>query len=565
MFSFKAEEFNVLKLEKRINLLESEDLMVSALQTENRILNRFYHDVILDNQQNSYVRKSLIQSFSKLVYLGQLKDRQLLSLFIDSWDENWVNSPNVFVEVQRLKGLLSFYIADSIETDDIESVYKAGLNASDAEILGECHYSLGIIYFQKALISDSTELFQDAITLCKQHLESANTVIENRVDATIIYKVVIALEALFKKKWAEASYEITTLANRLFQSEAFALNHDNDNLQYHFYRMLCSLQRIYNERPAEWLDFKFELDKLFINYHDITNLNIKNQSVKLLQKFSKNLNEHVFKPYVVSNISTEIKRIEVLQRDEAVGSDKHQFLETIKNLIMNGDKKKEDIADLKRQLTDLYPDTQLNLSDEELRSPNDIIKCISNLKEKHTSLLEVVLFASKKLQGDITFKRAGIDENARNRFIANIIEARGLSIKDQTQWSMSPAGKSSGEVDIFVTEKDGTPKSIIEALNLDSLKQDYLITHLNKIFTYDVTGLNENYIVTYSTATNFAGLWTKYLGFIRSHDFKYELNNLNEIERNMTDIRLACSKHEREGKEVLLFHVFINMFEPKSS
>ena len=59
-----------------------------------------------------------------------------------------------------------------------------------------------------------------------------------------------------------------------------------------------------------------------------------------------------------------------------------------------------------------------------------------------------------------------------------MLEAAGYTIKDQPQWSSSAEGKGSGEIDVFITESDGTPKSIIEALVLDSLKKEYLILQI---------------------------------------------------------------------------------------
>ena len=139
------------------------------------------------------------------------------------------------------------------------------------------------------------------------------------------------------------------------------------------------------------------------------------------------------------------------------------------------------------------------------------------------------MFACSKLQGDKKYWGNKVNENDRNRYIATILESAGYTIKDQPQWSTSNEGKDSGEIDVFVTEPNGTPKSILEALILDSLKQDYLILHLDKLFRYDTTGLENNYVIIYSLAKNFISLWNKYKKFISNHNYQYEYIEFKEL------------------------------------
>lgn len=562
MFAFTIQDFHSLSNSEKVELVDSKALIQLAPQFDNKTINYFFNAIVLDKNENAFIRRELIKSFSELVCLHQLKDRQLFSLFIDSWQDDWFKSSEIFIETQRLKELFCFYIPESAESDDIEAVYKQGLSSNDTEILSECRYSLGMIFFQKALLADSPNAFQTHINASKTNLEFASEIVENRIDAIIVSKVIVILEALNNKNWADASFKIAQLANELFQRSLFSLDEQSNDIQFAFYQILCSLQNIYQEKPSEWLDFQSELDKLFVNYNDIVNARLQKKYQNMLNYFSENIVEQVFKPYVVSNLTAEITRIRVLKKNENIDSDKYKFLQNLEKLISEGDKKKEDLLDIRKHLIDYYPNekTYINeLADEYLQTPQEVLKIIASFEENSKSLLDSILFACMQLQGDITYKQAGADENARNRKISDIIEARGYTVKDQTQWSKSATGQSSGEIDIFITEKDGTPKSIIEALILDSLKKDYLILHLNKTFTYDVTGLAENYIITYSTAKDFAGLWTRYLHFINGHSFQYPLISVEELDRNITDIRLAISKHKREGKEVSLYHIFINM------
>lgn len=199
----------------------------------------------------------------------------------------------------------------------------------------------------------------------------------------------------------------------------------------------------------------------------------------------------------------------------------------------------------------------------EIDKPSDYLKAIETLINKSNSeLVDSLIFASAKMQGDKKYWANNSDENERNKYLANLVEAKGFSIKDQTQWSTSNEGKKSGEIDIFITEKDGSPKSIIEALILDSLKTNYLIIHLDKLFRYDTTGLENNYIIIYSTAKDFAKLWNKYKAFISKHVYNYKFIDFEEInDYNFTDIKIGVAKHLRNRKKIKLYHIMINLSE----
>lgn len=183
-------------------------------------------------------------------------------------------------------------------------------------------------------------------------------------------------------------------------------------------------------------------------------------------------------------------------------------------------------------------------------------------RKDNVALVEHLMFASSKLQGDKKYWGNSVNENDRNRYIATLLEAAGYTIKDQPQWSTSNEGKDSGEIDVFVTEPNGTPKSIIEALILDSLKQEYLILHLNKLFRYDTTGLENNYIITYSLAKNFESFWNRYQDFISKHVYEYEFIDFKELAKyNYADIKIGVAQHLRNGKKINLYHIMINLIE----
>ena len=103
-------------------------------------------------------------------------------------------------------------------------------------------------------------------------------------------------------------------------------------------------------------------------------------------------------------------------------------------------------------------------------------------------------------------------------------------------------------------------QSVIEAFNLRSLDRNVIDSHLIKLFGYDPSGLEHNYIIVYSEAEDLLGLWQKYLKHLPKVDFKYKLKgSAQEEETKFTDIKVARACHMREGKEIYVYHLFVNM------
>ncbi len=176
-----------------------------------------------------------------------------------------------------------------------------------------------------------------------------------------------------------------------------------------------------------------------------------------------------------------------------------------------------------------------------------------------------LVFACSKLQGDKKYWGNKASENDRNRYVANLIEIATLkeySVKDQPQWSKSSTGIDSGELDILLIEKNGLPVSIIEGLNLNSLRTSKVSEHLNRLFNYDTTGLRRNYHIIYSTANNFISLWNRYKKYVTQFEFKYKLLKFEELnDYGFSDIKIAKSIHRRNTNDVECIHIMINMKE----
>lgn len=173
-------------------------------------------------------------------------------------------------------------------------------------------------------------------------------------------------------------------------------------------------------------------------------------------------------------------------------------------------------------------------------------------------LLKTLIATASHLQG--ISKSLKPEENSRNDFIARILTIRGFIIKDQTRWGRSASGKSIGHPDFKIENLEGEAAAMMEAFNLRTLDRTVIDKHLKKIFGYDPSGLEKNFIIVYSEANNFSELWKKYLNHIPKIDFEYPLvGSIKGQKTQFTDIKLARATHEREGKTTEVYHLFINM------
>ncbi|MBJ7880990.1 hypothetical protein [Gelidibacter salicanalis] len=558
--NFEILEFKTLSTPEKISFLEN-DFVGSIINLEEKTINSSMREIILDEKENSFVRKIGLELFTDLVVLGKLKIRQGLSLLID----DWIPSSEIFIELQRLKDLYLYY-DDSNE--EIEIIYQQKLNDSEAELVSESLLNLGLINFQKALTSTSEEECSKALTISESYFIKSYEELENRIDSNFYFKVVSILGEIINNRWGSAKEYIRELGNILFQREVFSFDYKLENLQFSFYKILTSLQKLCNKQPNNWLDYRSELDNVYLCYSEITNSTLKQRlnENSVASSLGNFVSEKIFEPYFMIHFSSEITKLNVRLGELQQGTEEHNFLSYLKSVIENNNKKKVELDSLGRRFKNLFPTHNQVIIEQlvnQIVKPSDCLKAFETLTNKSNSeLVDSLIFASAKMQGDKKYWANNSDENERNKYLANLVEARGFSIKDQTQWSTSNEGKKSGEIDIFITEKDGSPKSIIEALILDSLKTDYIILHLDKLFRYDTTGLENNYIITYSTAKDFAKLWNKYKAFISKHVYNYKFIDYEEInDYNFTDIKIGVAKHLRNGKKIKLYHIMINLSE----
>jgi hypothetical protein len=178
-------------------------------------------------------------------------------------------------------------------------------------------------------------------------------------------------------------------------------------------------------------------------------------------------------------------------------------------------------------------------------------------------VLGSLISVCSKMQSDIKYRGGNSDENDRNRYIANLLEQRLLGnyiVKDQPQWGHSATGKNRGEVDIFISDANGIPVSIIEGLVINSLSKKSIHEHIERIFKYDTTGLYANFVLVYSTAKKFDELCFKYSQYIDSSKFQYPFKPWVELKKkNHSSIRIGLTEYHRDSSIHNLYHIIVDM------
>jgi len=190
-------------------------------------------------------------------------------------------------------------------------------------------------------------------------------------------------------------------------------------------------------------------------------------------------------------------------------------------------------------------------------SIEEMLALVAPPKPEH-DLKETLIMAVSQLQGLAGTIR--LDEDSRNGFIALLLNVQGYIVKDQTRWGRSASGKDVGVVDIKVENRDGQTSSIIEAFNLQGFNKTIIKSHLDKLFSYDAQGLDRNFILIYAEAMDFLKLWRAYLDYLPQIDYKYKaMGGPQELNTPFAGIKAALMRHERDGKETQVYHLFVKM------
>lgn len=161
-------------------------------------------------------------------------------------------------------------------------------------------------------------------------------------------------------------------------------------------------------------------------------------------------------------------------------------------------------------------------------------------------------------------------EDLHNDDFTDWLRDKGFQVSDQTRSGKSL--KTSGELDFMIRKDNGTPVSIIEAFRLSSCGDNNTVIshHVNKLLSdYDTAGHKNKFILIYAESPNYSDLWKKYVSYISKIETKKGYDNKNKLLSftdtgeqfsKVTDVRVGEAIHEREGKKIKVFHIFINLY-----
>ncbi|MBU3073862.1 hypothetical protein [Clostridium estertheticum] len=518
----------------------------------------FIKNVIMDADEKIFCKRRALQELLWLVFKEKLKERKIIALLLDEWEENQEDS----LECLRLQYLSLFY---QKEKNDIKDVITERSKANSYEVKAEANYQLGLIALFEANDSFGEEYGKN-ITIAEKFFGSSVENEDNRIDAEILKLICKYLRFSIALKLIEANQLYKKIMALIWETRIMSFNGCTNPVYIGIGRSISKIQVLIESTPECWLDYRKEFNNLCLQFYQLSNFEYKENSFygKVVIGTCDNLVEKFLEPVFKYNYKATLAKINVILNKEDVTDEEKKFLDYLKKVINTDDLKSKDVGgNIIKELFPALTEEDLMIFNEKIQESNASGAAYGLLEAtkrySYESLLNSIVVSCIKLQGNYLYRDASEDE--RNDHMRDLLQAYGFLIKDQTRWGISNAGKSAGEVDILVEEKN-KPYAIIEALNLTSLDTKYLNVHIDKIYKYDTTGLKNNFIVSYVKLKNFDTFWDKYKKHIRDHKYPFELCELNDKiarEFDYAEIKVALTKHNRNGKIVGLYHVCIRI------
>ena len=199
-----------------------------------------------------------------------------------------------------------------------------------------------------------------------------------------------------------------------------------------------------------------------------------------------------------------------------------------------------------------------------IKSPDKL--AADELDNQIAALLDSLMDALAKLQGNSTYYDAS--ENKCNSYIRDLLEMRGYTCKDQMLHGISATGKSDGELDILIRDKDRNVElSIFEALKLKAFgkgEQEYLMKHLEKLLdNYNPKGFTTLFLVSYVSwdKDRFNDLANDYRDYVkRKVGTKFRFTGSHEIgSYNSSFIRCLLIGYDCRGIKMNVYHILVRV------
>lgn len=554
-------KYNQLSTPQKLDFFEIK-FEVETEEYEEKLIGSFLKSVVLDSNEYSFLRKKALELHTEFVLLETFKPRHQLSLLIDEWDDN--DTSALELEVRRLKDLSLFYEQDN---DEVEGVYMNFRVHDDAEIRSEANYQLGLIYFFRALKDDKSKS-EETLFKSNDFFKIAFNSISNRTDAEFFANVTKFLLNTLNFKLEGNQRTLEQLFDIIVKRESFSLQNPLYNtgpLYIGIFRTLFALNKVANLDQESSLDFRKTLQDLHYYHAEIINIELKNRLFKstLNKDLSNFIRSNYFEPFFALNFEGHLVKIKKYRDEITNTSEEYEFISDLIDVIESSpSKKKVEHSITETKLCEFYPHQKSyineNLQDININNPIELLTFFNSLiLPTNESLMNVIVDSCIRMQSQKLYWDCSEDQ--RNSFISNQLQASGFVAKDQARWGDTMTGKSDGEVDILVESKSGKPLAILEALNLKGIDRTSISKHVKKIFLYDTTGFERNYILVYAATDKFHELWIQYIEYIKTVDYKYTFKDFKQdnIFDRFADLRIGHAIHRRNGKDVFLTHIFI--------
>lgn len=556
-----GEKYFSWELKEKIRYWDEENFLSEAETLNEKEIYLFAKNVLKESSEKLYCKRRALQDLLTLVNRGKVKPRRIIGLLLDEWEEAQETS----LECLRLKYLSLFY---QNESDDIKEILHEKIEDKNCEIVSEASYQMGLIQIFDANDTLSKKDYQLKIAAAESFFESAEKNDDNRIDARILRLICQYLidNLSFKSKSADELYE--HIMALIWETRLLSLDECSNVVFIGISRSISKLQKIKCENPDYWIDYRKEFNYLCLQFYELKNVDYKENPFfeKVVKNTSEKIIEHIIEPIFKFNYKATLSKIDVLLNQDSIANTEKEFLTYLKRIVISDTVSGQDTS--LSYIKEIYPTVNDKDIEEFIKGLNESNKTVavwklleSTKRYSYDALLNSIVNACVKLQGNHLYRNASEDD--RNGFIKNILETTGFYIKDQTRWGISNTGKSAGEVDLLIEEKN-SPYSIIEALNLSSLDANYLNLHINKIFKYDTTGLPYNFIISYVKIKDFGLFWVKYKKHISEHKYPYKLETIDYGIANefyYSGIKIVLTKHNRNGMATGLYHICVSISE----
>lgn len=555
-----GEDYFNSELKEKIRYWDEENLLTEADTLTEKEIYFFARNVLKESGEKIYCKRRALCDLLTLVFRGKVKQRRMIGLLLDEWEE--IQEPSL--ECLRLRFLSLFY---QNESDDIKEILKDKSNDENCEIVSEASYQMGLIQIFDANDTISKEDYQIKITTADSFFSVAEQNDDNRIDARILKLICkYLIEALsFKSKSSDELY--LRIMKLIWETRLLSFDEYSNTVFIGISRCISKLQKIKCQNPDYWIDYRKEFNHLCVQFYELKNVEYKENLFfgKIVQNTSEKIIEYFIEPIFKFNYKASLSKIDVLLNQDNITDIERKFLDYLKNIVISDTVTGQDTS--LSYIKEIFPTLNDKDIDEFIKSLHAnktvaVLKLLESTKRySYDVLLNSIVNACVKLQGNHLYRN--VSEDDRNGFIKNILETTGFYIKDQTRWGVSNTGKSAGEVDLLIEEKN-IPYSIIEALNLSSLDTNYLNLHINKIFKYDTTGLPFNFIISYVKIKDFGSFWLKYKKHITDHIYPYKLETIDfsiDNEFYFSGIKIALTNHIRNGMITGLYHICVSISE----